>query len=122
MESLPTSVVPELVAAQRVTGETFEERVLKDRGTVLVFYWAPWCAPCRTTAETLAALMPAYAGRVTLATVDTDQDEDLVRRQAVAGLPTIVIYRNGEAGERIVGVASAEALRAALDAALRPTA
>ena len=103
--------------AGRVTAEDFEDRVLKADQLVMVYWWARWCRPCRAMAPVVVSLARAYEGRLVLAVVDTDQDEDLAGQQSVAGLPSTVLYLEGEALHRFVGVVE-EGLSEAIDAAL----
>ena len=103
--------------ACRVTGEDFEERVLKTDRLLMVYFWARWCEPCLRMAPVAVSLARAYEGRLTLVAVDTDQDEDLARRQSVAGLPSTLLYLKGEVLRRFVGAVE-EGLREAIDAAL----
>ena len=107
----------ERLDGSRVTAEDFEERVLKADHPAMVYFWARWCEPCLRMAPVVVSLARAYEGRLLLASVDTDQDEDLARQQSVAGLPTTVLYLKGEAVNRFVGVVD-EGLSDAIDAAL----
>jgi len=102
-----------------ITGDAFEETVLQADSKVvaLAFFWAPWCKPCLETAPAVLHAADAYGDRVLLATVNTDREEDLTRKQSVAGLPTVVLFKNGEALDRFVG-RNTSALTGAIDTAL----
>ncbi len=81
----------------------------------LVDFWAEWCGPCRMLAPTFEKLAEKYAEQITFAKVDVDALGDLANRFGVRSIPTLLLFRQGEVVERIVGVQSLETLSRLLD-------
>lgn len=97
-----------------VTGETLERELSTGQPLVLDIY-ATWCGPCRMLAPAFEALAIEYAGRVRFAKADVEQAPEVAERFGVAGVPTLLFFRDGALAGRIVGVPSGGKLRAALD-------
>ena len=79
------------------------EQSVKD-GVVLVDFWAEWCAPCRRLAPTVDQLAEDYNGRVTVAKVNIDENPMTPNRFFVRGIPTLLLFKNGDLKETIVGL------------------
>ena len=86
----------------------FEEEVLKSDKPVLVDFWASWCGPCRMLAPTVDAIADDYASVVKVAKVNVDEESELAMRYRVASIPTLIVFKNGEAVNRSVGVVPRE--------------
>jgi thioredoxin 1 len=96
----------------------FEREVLKSEiPTVVVDFFADWCGPCRTVSPILESLSREYAGRAKFVKVDVDANERLASEYNVQSIPTVIIFRRGQALERVVGVAPATTYREKVDAA-----
>ena len=80
----------------------FEEQVFGGSKPVLVEFWAPWCVYCRRITPALEKISQQYAGKLTVATVNIDDEEALARQEQIEVIPTLVIYENGEALGSIV--------------------
>jgi thioredoxin 1 len=98
----------------------FEAKVLEAERLVLVEFGAAWCAPCKQLEPILAELGRELAGKVDIYTMDVDQDPDASVRYGVRGVPTVLIFKNGEAVERLVGLRPKKQLLAALAPLVSP--
>lgn len=86
------------------TSETaFENDVLKSNVPVVVDFWAEWCGPCRVIAPIVEELSKEYNGKVQFAKVNVDESPDLAGRFGVQGIPTLIIFKDGQEVGRLVG-------------------
>lgn len=83
------------------TDADFDQSV-KD-GVVLVDFWAEWCAPCRAIAPIVEDLAKKYAGKVTFAKLDTDENPEVPQRYMVMGIPTLLFFKDGKLVDQVVG-------------------
>lgn len=86
-----------------ITDADFKAQVLDAQGPVLVDFWATWCGPCRMIAPHLKTIAAEYDGQLTVAKVDTDQNQNMAMKYAVRSIPTLILFKNGEPVERITG-------------------
>ncbi len=98
--------------AKEYTAETFETEVLKAQGPVLVDFWASWCMPCRMQAPAVDQL--AQEG-YQVGKVNVDEQSSLAMRYQVRNIPTLLLFKDGQEKERLVGVQSKEDLSSLLD-------
>jgi putative thioredoxin len=105
-----------------VTAETFEQDVLvaSSQTPVLVDFWAPWCGPCKQLMPVLDRLAVEYAGRFTLAKVNTDEQQALAQQIGIRSLPTVVLFKDGDAVAHFMGVQPEGQIRKLLDEHLPP--
>ncbi len=82
---------------------TWEEKVLKSETPVLIDFWAEWCAPCKMIAPVVAELAEKYEGKLLVGKVDADENQNLLMQYGIMGIPTLMLFKNGEVAERIVG-------------------
>jgi len=87
----------------KVTDETFEQDVLKADKPVLVDFWAEWCGPCKQIAPALEQIAEELAGQVTIAKVDIDNSPTTPARYGVRGIPTMMLFRDGQMASMKVG-------------------
>jgi thioredoxin 1 len=84
-------------------------------GVVLVDFWAEWCAPCRRLAPTVDQLAEDYNGRITVAKVDIDENPMTPSKFMVRGIPTLLLFKNGDLKETVVGLSSRDDLAKMID-------
>jgi thioredoxin 2 len=99
-----------------ITDADFETTVLGAATPVLVDCWADWCGPCHMLAPTIDAVARDYAGRVTVGKLDVDANPATASRFGIRSIPTVLLFRDGQLVDRLVGVQS----RGAIDARLAP--
>lgn len=97
------------------TSSELTEQALKDKKTVLVDFWAPWCAPCRMIGPLIEQLADEYAGRAIVGKLNIDDEQDAAVRYRVASIPTLIVFKDGVEVERAVGARGKEALEELLD-------
>lgn len=89
--------------ALHITKSDFEAEVLHSEQPVLVDFWASWCGPCRMLSPTVDAVADDYAEVVKVCKVNVDEESELAANYRVASIPTLILFKNGEAVERKVG-------------------
>ena len=104
------------MAARNMNYEQFDKAVLEDK-PLLVDYWAPWCGYCRRIGPAYDALAKEYEGEVDLVKINIDEEPDLARQEQIEVIPTLVLYRKGEALGSIVAPGS----KAMIDEFIRNT-
>ncbi len=87
-----------------ITEQNFEEEVLKSDKPVLVDFWATWCGPCRMLAPTIAEIAEEQAGLVKVGKVNVDEQPNLAAKFGISGIPTLIVFRNGNITANSVGV------------------
>lgn len=93
----------------------FDQEVLKSDKVVLVDFWATWCAPCRMIAPTVEAIADEYASRAKVGKLNVDENLAVTGRYNIRGIPTLLLFKNGQIQEQVVGATSKEAITKLLD-------
>ena len=98
-----------------VTDAAFEQEVLQSTTPVLVDYWAEWCGPCKMIAPILNDVAAEYAGKVTVAKVNIDHNPNTPPKFQIRGIPTLLLFKNGQVAATKVGALSKTQLKEFLD-------
>jgi thioredoxin 1 len=98
-----------------ISDDSFEEEVLKADGPVLVDYWAEWCGPCKAIAPVLDEVAKEYSGKLKVAKVNVDENQEIPRKYGIRGIPTLMLFKNGNVEAQKVGSLSKSQLTAFLD-------
>jgi thioredoxin 1 len=100
---------------------TFERDVLKANTPVLLDFWAEWCGPCKMIGPILDKAAATYQGRVTIAKLNIDENQQTPAKFGIRGIPTLLLFKNGTVAAQKVGALSETQLNAFLEANLPPT-
>lgn len=103
---------------KHVSDASFDADVIKSSQPVLVDYWAAWCGPCKMIAPILEEVASEYAGRLTVAKLNVDENQDTAAKYGIRGIPTLMLFKDGQAAATKVGALSKSQLTAFLDGAL----
>ena len=98
-----------------VTDESFEPEVLKSDVPVLVDYWAEWCGPCKAIAPVLDEVAKQYGSKLKVAKVNVDENQEIPKKYGIRGIPTLMLFKNGNIEATKVGALSKSQLTAFLD-------
>jgi thioredoxin 1 len=89
-----------------LTDQNFRTEVLQDPKPVLVDFWAPWCGPCQVMNPIFTELADEYEGRIRVGKVNVDEQPEVSARYGIRSIPTLLLFKNGQVVERIIGAMS----------------
>ena len=92
------------MSIKTITKENFDTEVKNSGKPVLLDFWAPWCGPCRKMADVMAQIAEEYQGKVNVYKLNTDECLKTAKEYSISSLPSILIFKGGEAKERLVGL------------------
>ena len=101
-----------------ITNVNFDEKVLNSTQPVLIDFWAEWCAPCRMLSPVIDELAGQYSEKAKVGKVNIDEQPELAQRFGVMSIPTLILFKDGTATSRSVGVVGKEKISDMIDAAL----
>ena len=102
----------------QINSADFKAQVLDSDVPVLVDFWAAWCGPCKMLTPVIEELAAEFAGKAKITKVNVDDNQDLAQRFGIRGIPTVMVFKDGEATASLVGLRSKQELAAALNEAL----
>lgn len=103
---------------KNVSDDSFTSDVLNSSQPVLVDYWAAWCGPCKQIAPMLEEIATEYAGKVTVAKLNVDENQETAAKFGIRGIPTLMLFKNGEVAATKVGALSKSQLTEFLNSAI----
>ncbi|MCB0271761.1 MAG: thioredoxin [Bdellovibrionales bacterium] len=91
------------INVNNVSDATFDKDVLGSEKPVLVDFWAQWCGPCKAIAPVIEELASTYKDQISVAKVDVDQNPSTPQKFGIKGIPTLILFKNGQVVDQIVG-------------------
>ena len=107
-----------MAKAVEITDSNFDQEVLKAETPVLVDFWAEWCGPCRMVGPVVEELAGDYEGKVKVGKVDVDTNPQISMKYGIRSIPSLLIFKDGEVVDQIVGAVPKPHLQKQLDAQL----
>lgn len=107
------------MAEIKITNTNFKKEVSESEQTVLIDFWAPWCAPCRMMGPVIEQLALEYEGRAKIGKINVDEEHDLAQQFQIISIPTFIVIKNGKVIQRLTGARPKEELRSLLEVELK---
>ncbi|MBN1974736.1 MAG: thioredoxin [Sedimentisphaerales bacterium] len=98
-----------------LTDETFDDIVFNSDMPVLVDFWAPWCGPCKMMAPVIEEIANEYLDKAVICKLNTDDARDSAMEFGISGIPTLILFKNGQIEKKWVGVTSKKNISEAID-------
>jgi thioredoxin 1 len=106
---------------RELTDGNWEDEVLKSEGTVLVDFWAPWCAPCRMIGPSIDAVAAEFQGRAKVGKVNVDDNPVVAERYRISSIPSLLVFRGGQVVEQRLGALPKTEIASLIERQLAPT-
>lgn len=100
------------------SNENFESEVINSELPVLVDFWAPWCGPCRIVDPIVEEIAGEYDGKLKVGKLNTDDNREIAAKFGIMSIPTLIIFKGGQAKERIIGAQSKKAITDKIDSVM----
>ncbi|MDR2398941.1 MAG: thioredoxin [Endomicrobium sp.] len=104
--------------AIEINGSNFEQEVLSSDRPVLVDFWAPWCGPCKMLSPVIEEIASEYNGKAKVCKVNTDENMELSTKFQIVSIPCLILFKNGEVFQRVVGFRPKGDIEKLIDSAL----
>lgn len=104
--------------AANLTSAMYAEKIENSNGVALVDFWASWCGPCRMLAPTIDEIASDFEGRAAIYKVNVDEEGELAAKFGIMSIPTLIIFKNGEVFDKLVGVVPKDSIAQILENAL----
>ena len=101
-----------------LTDQNFKTEVLDSKVPVLVDFWAEWCGPCRMVAPVVEKIAKEYAGKLKVGKVNVDDNSETPQKYGIQGIPTLILFKNGQVANQMVGFQSEDKLKSSIDSVL----
>jgi len=98
-----------------VTDGDFDQQILQSDVPALVDFWAAWCGPCRTVGPIVEELADEYKGKIKVAKLDVDSNKQVASKYGVRGIPTLMLFKDGQIVDQIVGAVPKSRIKELLD-------
>ena len=102
-----------------LTDQNFQTEVLKATMVTVVDFWAPWCGPCKIISPLIEELMKEYSGKAKVGKMNVDENPQIPGQYGIMGIPTVMIFKNGQPVKSMVGAQSKQTYKMAIDEALK---
>jgi len=99
------------MTAIKLNEKSFQKEVLEGKGIALVDFWAVWCGPCQIMGPIIDQLAQDYGDKVKVAKVNVDENQSLAAKYEVMSIPTLIIFKDGQLVDKLMGIQSKEALK-----------
>jgi thioredoxin 1 len=106
------------MSVEHIKDEAFESGVVKSDLPVLVDFWADWCGPCKALAPKIEELSNEFDGKIKFTKMNVDENRDTPVKYNIMGIPTLILFKNGEAVDKLVGNHTKESIKELLEKAL----
>ncbi len=101
--------------AKEINDANFEQEIINDGSLALVDFWAPWCGPCRQMSPVIDQISTEFEGKIKVVKINTDENTKTAQQYKISGLPSFVLFKDGEAKEILVGMRPKSALVSAIE-------